>query len=594
MTAPEDRSGSRAVLIGVSRYVHPDLSDIPAAAANLHDLQQALTISPNSIFDVEHCTVFQDPSDIGDAVHRGARDAENVLLVYFSGHGLLDSAGRLHLATRCSDPENARWTAVAFTKVREEILDSRASTRVLILDCCFSGRAFEAMGDSDQVIAGQTDIDGTYTIVSSGANETSLAPNGHRNTAFTSALLTTASADLTLDEVFAQTEKLLRSRGHPEPRRRTTDSAGNLRLFGNLLSHAALDSAEGKRREKLQQAADTGDCQAMLELGRLLHQSGDLTGARTWTRRAAYGAAAGAAHALGNVFLDLGRIDEAERWFLSGATAGDREAMTAMGSLLLAERDDPDRAEHWFRRAAQNGATAAMVELGWLVKDLRNDLDQAEHWFRLAAADGSVPATAGLGWTLWDQKNIGAAETEFRRAATQANTSAMVGLGYLLREQKREIGEAEHWFRQGADAGDIAAMAGLAWLLQEERDDLDEAERWFRRAAQAGDRDALIGLAHLLHSIGMFDESEHWFRRAADSGDAGAMGGLGWLLQDRERLADAEHWFRGALEHGNETVIDSLVSLLERVGKTHDAELIRRTRDKTQQTRNGSTPAARA
>lgn len=568
------------MLIGVSRYVHPDLPDIPAASANLHDLQKALTTSPNSMFDKEHCTVFEDPSDIGDAVHRGARDAENVLLVYFSGHGLLDSAGRLHLATRRSDPENARWTAVAFGKLREEILDSRASTRVLILDCCFSGRAFEAMSDTDHVIAGQTDIDGTYTIVSSGANETSLAPNGHRNTAFTSALLTAAAADRTLDEIFAETEKLLRSRGHPEPRRRTVDSAGNLRLFGSLPSHADLDPAEDQRRERLQRAADSGDCQAMLELGRLLHHSGDLPGARTWTRRAAFGAVAGAAHALGKVLLDLGRSEEAERWFLSGATAGDPEAMTAMGSVLLTERDDPDRAEHWLRRAAEHGATAAMVELGWLIKNLRSDLDDAEYWFRRAAADGSVPATAGLGWTLWDQKNIGAAEIEFRRAATQANTSAMVGLGYLLREEKREIGEAEHWFRQGADAGDIGAMAGLAWLLQEEHHDLDEAERWFHRAARAGDRGGLIGLAHLLHSVGKFDESEYWFRRGADSGDAGAMGGLGWLLQDRGRLADAEHWFRQALEHGNDTVTDGLVSLLQRLGKTHDAELIKPMREK--------------
>ncbi|MCX4095852.1 hypothetical protein [Nocardia sp. alder85J] len=84
--------------------------------------------------------------------------------------------GRLPLALTISDPDRIRWTTVPFEALREEILDSRARARILILDRCFAGRAFEAMSDLSSPVAGQTDVRGTYTIASSSSrNETSFA-----------------------------------------------------------------------------------------------------------------------------------------------------------------------------------------------------------------------------------------------------------------------------------------------------------------------------------------------------------------------------------------------------------------------------------
>lgn len=302
MTTSSLRAGSRAVLIGTATYTHPDLTAIPAAVNNLLDLQRTLTSAAGGAFDPEHCTVLTDPqsgSQIGDAIARAAGEATGVLLVYYTGHGILDNRGRLHLAVSGTDPTRPAWTSVPFKTLREEIHDSPAEARILILDCCFSGRAFEAMSDTATAIAAETTISGTYTITSSAANATSFAPLGDRNTAFTSALLTTAdNLDLTLDELYRRTDQYLRQQGHPRPRRRAVDTAGELKLFGSIddpRPHRAADSPV-----------------ATYNLGRLAQQRGDRTRAEGLYRQAAEGGHAGAMNNLGTLLHQRGERADAE------------------------------------------------------------------------------------------------------------------------------------------------------------------------------------------------------------------------------------------------------------------------------------------
>lgn len=245
MTHRPDSARSRAVLVGVGDYTHNDLPGIPAAATNITDLHLLLTFPAVGSFVTEHCVMVSEPSsgaEIGAAVRAAARQATDVLLVYYAGHGLLDRRGRLHLAVTNSDPDQVGWTALAFETLREEMLESSANTRILILDCCFSGRAFEAMSAVPGAVFGQVDIRGTYTIVSSSANETSFAPVGHRHTAFTAALLSAASttSGLTLDELYRSIDQRLLRSGYPRPRRRSVDSAGALVLFNKVAAAEPL------------------------------------------------------------------------------------------------------------------------------------------------------------------------------------------------------------------------------------------------------------------------------------------------------------------------------------------------------------------
>jgi hypothetical protein len=188
-----DPARSRAVLIGASHFTAgPDLRDIPAVEANLTALRQVLTSPDAGVLRPEFCRMRIDPTsadEVGAALSDLAATATDLLLVYYAGHGLVDDRGRLHLALAHTHPHRARWTALPFDILREEIANSAAATRVLVLDCCFSGRAIDAMIDDQGVIGGQLDVAGTYTLTSTTANAPSHAPVGDRFTAFTSALL---------------------------------------------------------------------------------------------------------------------------------------------------------------------------------------------------------------------------------------------------------------------------------------------------------------------------------------------------------------------------------------------------------------------
>ncbi|QTD96074.1 caspase, EACC1-associated type [Streptomyces cyanogenus] len=235
MTRFPDPAGSRAVLIGVSRYEHPKLPGLPAVRANLADLKAVLTDPVNGTLRDEHCVMVHEPrvpTDFGLPVTEAAGEATDVLLVYYAGHGIVDGQGRLHLAVFHTDPARTSVTALPYDVLREAMLDSRAAVKVLVLDCCFSGRATGPMGDEQGLVGGQIDIAGTYVLASSSATKPSRALPGATHTAFTEALLAALRHPdpLTLDALFDTVHHHLLARSLPLPERRVMNTAGGLTL----------------------------------------------------------------------------------------------------------------------------------------------------------------------------------------------------------------------------------------------------------------------------------------------------------------------------------------------------------------------------
>jgi caspase domain-containing protein len=247
-----DPSRSRAVLIGVADYsAKSPLAPIPAIRNNVRDLRRLLTLGRPAPFSPERTIVVTDPAsrrDIGMPLLEAARQAEDVFLVYYAGHGLLGEESReLYLALVGSDHETPSITAFSFAGIREAFRASPARNRVLILDCCFSGRAItgglsangteilSGTGENETVesVADRMEIAGTYTLTSAPPNGIARYVDDERHTAFTGQLLLALrdgipgapGDDVTLGDLYQHLKRTLPARGLPQPQRCGTDTA---------------------------------------------------------------------------------------------------------------------------------------------------------------------------------------------------------------------------------------------------------------------------------------------------------------------------------------------------------------------------------
>jgi hypothetical protein len=235
------RARSYAVLIGTSHYRSAELVDLPAVATNLADLADVLTDPALGWLDRDRCVVIEDATDVR-AVYRILRTyaeaTEDTLLVYFAGHGRVGPRNELFLGLTDTDPDELPVSALAYDLVRDVLADSPAANRVVVLDCCFSGRAVVDMAGD---LMGQLGVTGTYVLAATPPNAVALAPLGARHTAFTGLLLALlrtgvpdAPALLSLAVIHRELLHAAVERGLPRPQQRGTGTSQHLALTRNV------------------------------------------------------------------------------------------------------------------------------------------------------------------------------------------------------------------------------------------------------------------------------------------------------------------------------------------------------------------------
>ncbi|MFL6117182.1 MAG: caspase, EACC1-associated type [Catenulispora sp.] len=240
-----DPQQSRAFLFGTGTYASPDLIDVQHVGNNLTALRDALTDSRIGGLRSENCVVMADPeSTVGLAreLTRCAREADDMFLVYYAGHGITSVRRReLYLGLPESDYREIGLTAFPFDRIRQAMDECTAANRVLILDCCYSGHAAQgSLGYNDQQVLNQISLDGTFTLTSAPANSPALYDIDGEFTAFTGMLLdilTDGIADgpelLSLNEIYRWLRRAATARGFPEPQRLSTGTTDLLALARN-------------------------------------------------------------------------------------------------------------------------------------------------------------------------------------------------------------------------------------------------------------------------------------------------------------------------------------------------------------------------
>ena len=223
------RSGWSGLIVGVSQYdLDPDIADLPAIANNLLDLPAELTDPTGAAFDPEHVKVVVNPKTEAEVmlplVNMAIRTPD-LLLVYYAGHGLLGENGQLHLALTDTLREGVDYTALPAEQLVRAVAKSIATTRILIVDCCFSGRILDTLADTTTTVTASLDIEGAVTIASAPPNQTALSPEGERYTAFTGELLEVMQTGvpsnhsdwLDIETIFGRVERRLTQKSRPKP-----------------------------------------------------------------------------------------------------------------------------------------------------------------------------------------------------------------------------------------------------------------------------------------------------------------------------------------------------------------------------------------
>lgn len=177
-----------ALLIGVSEY-EPGLTPLPGALQDVEAMQQVLQAPQIGEFAPTAITVLKNPGrlEMEEAIEQlfMGRQRDDLVLLFYSGHGIKDDTGRLYLSTRKTrkTPQGdlIRATAVATSFIHESMSRSRSRRQVIILDSCFSGAFAEgllAKDDGSLDIRTQLGGEGRVVLTSSSSTQYSFEQQG--------------------------------------------------------------------------------------------------------------------------------------------------------------------------------------------------------------------------------------------------------------------------------------------------------------------------------------------------------------------------------------------------------------------------------
>lgn len=168
-----------ALLIGVSEY-EPGLNPLPATVKDVEALQRVLLDSEMCGFDQVKQLTNPDPQSMQYEIETlfSSCTKNDLVLLFFSGHGIKDDNGKLYFATRITRKSDRgdliRSTAVPSSFIHDIMNNSRCKRQVIILDCCFSGAfdlSLQSKDDGSIDLQNQLGAEGRVVLTSSSSTQ---------------------------------------------------------------------------------------------------------------------------------------------------------------------------------------------------------------------------------------------------------------------------------------------------------------------------------------------------------------------------------------------------------------------------------------
>jgi hypothetical protein len=252
-----DFTRSRAVVMGTWEYA--TLDSVEAIRHSYERMVSVLT-EPLCGWPLNRLLTLRNvaqPGDLADQLIAEFEAVEDVALFYYVGHGQIDSDDQLCLSLKNSRKEHNRraTTSLPFQAVRNALTESRAATKIVILDCCFSGLATQPANTLDAKVMEAIAGAGAYTMAASEAYNTAWyeadSPDHRPQTYFTKYLAELIENGipghppvLRLHEIFLQVKDNLVRHGLPTPAVRNVNAASDFPFTYNaasLISRADWD-----------------------------------------------------------------------------------------------------------------------------------------------------------------------------------------------------------------------------------------------------------------------------------------------------------------------------------------------------------------
>lgn len=172
-----------ALFVGNSVYDDAMLSRLRTPEADVRSLAAVLGDPDIGGFDEVETVVDGEEPRVRRAIARffHNRRRDDLVLLYFSGHGVKDDHGRLFLAMRDTAYDQLKATAIPASFITECMDECRSKRQVLILDCCNSGAfARGTKGDRSAMTRETFEGLGYGRVVLTAADSTQYALEGDR------------------------------------------------------------------------------------------------------------------------------------------------------------------------------------------------------------------------------------------------------------------------------------------------------------------------------------------------------------------------------------------------------------------------------